>query len=118
MATVQPPDESGETLGKRVKSICRWVWDRYVPILMTWLPLQAFLNFAAHWDRPDYGFRPLGPGVFLTCLFPLIWLLVYAFCGVIAQRDEALDSARTQIEQSNPGVARSSTEVDDARRGS
>ena len=57
-------------------------------------------------------------GVFLTCLFPLIWLLVYAFCGVIAQRDEALDSARTQIEQSNPGVARSSTEVDDARRGS
>ena len=118
MATVRPPDESRRTLGTRARSICRWVWDHYVPILMTWLPLQAFVNFAAHWDTPDYGFRPLGLGVFLTCLFPLIWLLIYAFCGVIARRNELLDSARRQIEQSSPSVAGSSTEIDDARRGS
>lgn len=118
MVTVQPPDGSTRTLGKRVESICRWVWDHYVPILMTWLPLQAFVNFAVHWDTPDYGFRPLGLGVFLTCLFPLIWLLIYAFCGVIARRSELLASARRQIEQSSPGVVGGSTEVDDARRGS
>jgi len=85
---------------------------------MTYLPLQAFANFAVHWDRPDYGFRPLGLGVFLTCLFPVIWLLIYAFSGVIARRNELLALARRQMEQSGSDVARESTEVDDARRGS
>ena len=70
----------------RIRSAGRWLWDHYVLILMAYLPLQAALNFIGHWDHPEYGFRPLGPGVFLTCLFPVLWLAIYIGCGAIARR--------------------------------
>lgn len=82
----------------RLKAIARWAWDHYVPIFMAYLPLQALVNFAVHWDRPDYGFRQFGPGVFLTCLFPAIWLLIYVFCGVIARRNRLVADLRRQLD--------------------
>jgi hypothetical protein len=70
----------------RTKAFGRWLWDHYIIILMTYLPLQALTNFAAHWDHPEYGFKPLGYGVFLTCLFPALWLAIYVGCGIIARK--------------------------------
>ena len=84
-------------IGRWLKALGRWVWDHYVPILMTYLPLQAFVNFAVYWDHRDYGFRPLGAGVFLTCLFPVIWLLIYLFCGVIARRNQVVADLRRSL---------------------
>lgn len=69
-----------------IKTLGTWVWQHYVPLVMCYLPVQACVNFAVYWDHPDYGFRELGAGVFLTCLFPAAWLLVYMLCGVIARR--------------------------------
>ncbi len=70
----------------RTKAVARWLWDHYIPMLMAYLPLQALVNFAVHWDHPEYGFRPLGYGVYFTCLFPALWLAIYIGCGVIARR--------------------------------
>jgi len=99
----------------RIRTFLRWVWKHYVLILMIYLPLQAFVNFAVHWDRPDYGFSQFGVGVFLTCLFPVIWLMIYTFCGVIARQNELLAEARRQISQSDSLGADGQTEVDHDR---
>ncbi len=79
---------------RRLRGFFRWVWDHFIPITMTYLPLQAFVNFAVYWDHPVYGFQPLGLGVFLTCLFPVIWLLIYVLCGVIARRNQVIAESK------------------------
>ena len=89
---------TGQRAGKRLKALGGWIWDHYVPIFIAYLPLQAFANFAVHWDHPDYGFRRFGVGVFLTCLFPAFWLLVYVLCGVIARRNRLIAEMRGQLE--------------------
>ena len=102
---------------RRLRLLGRWVWDHYVPIFMAYLPLQAFANFAAHWDHPDYGFSRLGLGVFLTCLFPVNWLLVYVFCGVIARRNRLVTEMRGQLEHARRQEPQNEGEVDhDDRR--
>ena len=103
--------------GRRIKALCRWVWDHYILILMTYLPLQAGVNFAVYWDQPDYGFRPLGPGVFLTCLFPALWLVIYVGCGAIARRRRLVTDLPRHAAPAAPGPGDAEGEVSDDRRG-
>ena len=102
--------------GKRLKALAGWVWDHYVPIFIAYLPLQAFANFAVHWDHPDYGFRRFGVGVFLTCLFPVIWLLVYVFCGAIARRSQPITEMPGQLEHAARPGGQSEGEIDNDDR--
>ncbi|MFC1889725.1 hypothetical protein ACFL4G_08225 [Thermodesulfobacteriota bacterium] len=74
--------------GKAVdkKSTLRWIWEYFIPILMGLYIVEMIVFFTVFWEHPEFGFSHFGPTLYLTLLFPLLWLAIYVLCGAIAKR--------------------------------
>ena len=68
------------------KSILRWVWKNFIPILIGLYTVEMLVFFTLFWDHPEHGFSHFGPALYLTLLFPLLWLAIFVLCGVLAKR--------------------------------
>lgn len=64
----------------------RWIWKHFIPILMGFYIVEMIVFFTIYQEHPEFGFSHFGAGLYLTLLFPLFWLTVYVFCGIIAKR--------------------------------
>jgi hypothetical protein len=54
--------------------------------------IQMFIQMLQYWDtgEPVHSFIGLGPGVLLTVLFPLLWVIIFAFCREIASKNKII----------------------------
>ncbi len=59
--------------------------------------IQLCIQMISNWDLGVVGvadnpheFFPLGIGVVMTVIFPILWVVIYAFCRVIATKNKAL----------------------------
>jgi len=53
---------------------------------MGFFVVEMIVFFTVYQDHPEFGFGHFGPKLYLTLLFPLLWLAVYVACGIIAKR--------------------------------
>ncbi len=51
---------------------------------------QLLVQMLQYWDYPGHNFSVFGNGVLITIVFPLIWVIIFAFCREIASKNKAI----------------------------
>jgi hypothetical protein len=60
-----------------IKGFFKSVWKHFTAWFILLSDLIFVINMIRYYDDPLYGFNIFGPIVFISALFPLIWVLLY-----------------------------------------
>ncbi len=74
-----------DALKREIKYLPMW----YVLFSGIQLFVQMIQNYSIP-GVPEHSFEVFGPGVLLTVLFPILWIVVYSFCREIASKNKKI----------------------------
>jgi len=67
----------------KIKLLLKIIWNNLIPILIIYFLLDVLISILFAWNNTIYGFSQFGPIIFISLIFPLIWIFIYVLCRKI-----------------------------------